>query len=130
RPGSVAALAGAHLVINCSASWFQLGKHALRRRLVEAVSAQDRCAYLCTSLLGCDDTRLVFDGSLFVAADGRVLGEGDRFVFDDRVLVDAVVDVAALERGRVTEGSWRQQEGELVGGTYGRPPQVVRIDAA
>jgi NAD+ synthase (glutamine-hydrolysing) len=129
RPGSVAALAGAHLVVNPSASWFQLGKHAIRRRLVEAVSREDRCVYLYTSLTGCDDTRLVFDGSLLVGADGRIVAEGDRFVGEDVSLVDVVVDVAAIERGRLLEGSWRQQEGELAAGTYGRPPQVVRIDA-
>lgn len=128
RPGSVAALAGAHLVVNASASWFQLGKHATRRHLVEAVSREDRCCYLYTSLLGCDATRLVFDGSLLVGVDGRIVAEGDRFVFeDDVVVVDVVIDVATIERGRLTEGSWRQQQDELHRGTFGGVPTRVVV---
>ena len=131
RPGSHAALAGARLVINASASWFILGKHAQRRRLVEEVSRQDRVAYLYTSLLGCDATRLIFDGSAFIGVDGRILAEGPRFVFtDDVVVTDAVVDLAAVDRGRRTEGSWRAQEEALADGDYGRPPQRIRVDAA
>lgn len=130
RPGSVAALAGAQIVINASASWFELGKHRIRRDLVRSVSRQDRVAYLYTSLLGCDATRMVFDGSVFVGVDGRIVSEGARFGMDaDMSMVDTVVDVAAIERGRVTEGSWRQQEWELQRGTFGTPPKVVRIAA-
>ncbi len=128
RPGSLAALAGATVVINASASWFVVGKQARRRRLVEAVSAEDRVAYVYSSLHGCDATRVVFDGATFIAADGAVLAEGPRFVqHDDVVVVDAVVDVAALLHGRVTEGSWRQQEAALAAGDFGPPPTLVQL---
>lgn len=129
RPGSVAALAGARLVVNASASWFVLGKHAIRRRLVESVSREDRCAYLFTSLAGCDATRLIFDGSALIAADGRLLAEGRRFPFDtDVVVTDQVIDMAAIQRGRLTEGSWRAQEEAFARGDYGEPPTVVPIE--
>lgn len=128
RPGSVHALGGAHLVANPSASWFTLGKHRIRRRMVEQISREDHVVYLYTSLLGCDATRLVFDGSVFVAQDGRVLAEGRRFLFDrDVEVVDRVVDLAGLERARLEEGSWRQQVEGLQRGDYGPVPQVVRI---
>lgn len=131
RPGSQAALAGARLVINASASWFTLGKHAVRRRLVQEVSRQDRSVYLYTSLHGCDATRLVFDGSTFVASDGVVVAEGPRFVFgDDVVLTDTVVDLAAVDRARLAEGSWRAQEQALVDGDYGTPPTTIRVAAS
>ena len=71
RPASVYALAGAEIVGNPSASWFMVGKHGMRRRLVEQVSREDHVVYAYTSLSGCDATRLVFDGSTFIAADGR-----------------------------------------------------------
>ncbi|MCB9664535.1 MAG: NAD(+) synthase [Alphaproteobacteria bacterium] len=129
RPGSLAALAGAHVVINASASWFELGKHATRRHLVEAVSREDRVAYLYTSLVGCDATRLVFDGSTLVGVDGRIVAEGPRFVFTREVtVVDVVLDLAAVARGRLTEGSWRSQRHELAEGTFGAPPQVVQVE--
>lgn len=128
RPGSVYALAGARIVANPSASWFMLGKHRIRRHMVEQISREDHVAYLYTSLLGCDATRLVFDGSTFIAQDGHLLKEGRRFVFsDDFELVDAVVDLGFLERVRMEEGSWRQQVEGLTRGDYGPQPQVVQI---
>ncbi|MFT5456829.1 MAG: NAD+ synthase (glutamine-hydrolyzing), partial [Myxococcota bacterium] len=131
RPGSIAALAGAHLVANPSASWFVLGKHRVRRRMVEQISREDKVVYLYSSLLGCDATRLVFDGSVFVAQDGEVLEEGRRFLFtEDMEFVDCVVDLAALERARMEEGSWRQQVASLQREDFGGRPQLVRVPGA
>jgi len=131
RPGSVYALAGAHMVANPSASWFVLGKHRVRRAMVEQISREDHVVYLYTSLLGCDATRLVFDGSVFIAQDGQVIEEGDRFVFgEEMVFVDRVVDLAGLQRVRLEEGSWRQQVEGLQRGDHGRQPTVVRIPGA
>lgn len=128
RPGSIAALAGAHIVVNPSASWFTLGKHKVRRAMVEQISREDHVVYLYTSLLGCDATRLVFDGSVFVAQDGRILEEGDRFVLErEMVFVHRIVDLAGLERVRLEEGSWRQQVEGLQRGDHGKAPQLVRI---
>jgi len=129
RPGSIAALAGAHIVANPSASWFTLGKHRVRKRMVEQISREDHVVYLYTSLLGCDATRLVFDGSTFVAQDGRLLAEGRRFLFaEDFELIDAVIDLGFLEHARMEEGSWRQQVESMHRGEYGRMPRLVRID--
>lgn len=128
RPGSVYALAGAHIIANPSASWFVLGKHRTRRAMVEQISREDHCVYVYTSLLGCDATRLVFDGSVFVAQDGAILEEADRFVFhQDFVVADRVVDLAGLARVRMEEGSWRQQAEALQRGDYGPMPRVVTI---
>ncbi len=129
RPGSIYALGGAHLIVNPSASWFTMGKHRVRRNMVEQLSREDHVVYLYTSLLGCDATRLVFDGSVFVAQDGAILSEGRRFVFDeDFELVDRVVDLAGLERARMEEGSWRQQVESLQRGDLGHVPVVTRME--
>lgn len=128
RPGSVYALCGAHIVLNPSASWFTLGKHRVRRNMVQQLSREDHVVYLYTSLLGCDATRLVFDGSVFVAQDGVLLGEGRRFLFDaEHEIVDRVVDLAGLERTRIEEGSWRQQVEGMQRGDLGPIPQTVKI---
>lgn len=130
RPGSHAALSGARVVVNASASWFTLGKQAIRRRLVREVSRQDRVVYLYASLRGCDATRLVFDGATFIAAGGQVVAEGDRFVFhDDVVMTDGIVDLAAIDRARLGEGSWRAQEQAQAMGERGQRPQVVEVAA-
>jgi NAD+ synthase (glutamine-hydrolysing) len=128
RPGSVYALGGAHVIVNPSASWFTLGKHRVRRTMVEQLSREDHVVYLYTSLVGCDATRLVFDGSVFVAQDGAILAEGRRFVFDAEFeLVDRVVDLAGLERARMEEGSWRQQVEALQRAELGSVPTITRI---
>ena len=129
RPGSYHALAGAHIILNPSASWFTMGKHAVRRRMVEQISREDHCAYLYTSLLGCDATRLVFDGSVFIAQDGQITKEGRRFRFDaDWEIVDHVIDIGSLEHVRRAEGSWRQQVEAMQRGNYGPEPTLLQIE--
>ena len=82
----------------------------MRRRLVRQISLEDHCVYLYASLLGCDATRLIFDGSLFIAVNGRVEAEGRRFVFDrEWELVHRVVDLGEIRHARMEEGSWRGQ---------------------
>lgn len=128
RPGSLAALCGAHLIVNASASWFVLGKHAVRRQLVASVSREDHSAYLYSSLLGCDATRLVFDGAGLIAVDGEIVADLPRFVMHEDVIVQATtIDVAALEQARQTEGSWRQQAERLAAGEYGRRPTLIEV---
>ena len=129
RPGSTYALAGAEILLNPSASWFTIGKHRLRRRLVEQISRADHCVYLYTSLSGCDATRLIFDGSLFLAVDGRVEAEGRRFVFErDWELIDRVVDLREIRHARMEEGSWRDQQSRAAWGAYGESPGVARVE--
>lgn len=128
RPGSVYALAGAEILGNPSASWFTIGKHRVRRGLVEQVSREDKCLYLYSSLLGCDATRLVFDGSVLIASDGQVLDEGRRFLFrEDWDLVDRVVDLGVLRRARREQGSWREQVRRLHNGDYGPLPTEITL---
>ena len=128
RPGSTYALAGAEILLNPSASWFAIGKHRNRRRLVSQISQQDHCVYLYTSLLGCDATRLIFDGSLFLAIDGRVEVEGRRFVFDRSwELIHRVVDLREVRHARMEEGSWGSQASRANLGVYGKTPSLVRV---
>ncbi len=129
RPGSAYALAGAEILLNPSASWFTVGKHRTRRRLVSQISQEDHCVYLYTSLLGCDATRLIFDGSLFIAVDGRIEAEGRRFVFTREFeLIHSVVDLREIRQARMEEGSWREQNLRADWGAYGVVPPTVRVE--
>ncbi len=128
RPASVAALAGATIVVNASASWFVLGKQAMRRRMITQNSEEDLSVYAFSSLVGCDDTRLIFDGSLLIAVDGQILNEGQRFRFSEDVqVIDQVVDIESLARKRMVTGSWRQQVEALHRGDFGPLPELVTI---
>jgi NAD+ synthase (glutamine-hydrolysing) len=113
---------------NPSASWFTVGKHAVRRRMVEQISQEDHCAYLYSSLLGCDATRLVFDGSCFLALDGQMLREARRFVFTSRIeMVDAVIDLGEIRQRRMETGSWREQVRDVLREPADTRPQRVRV---
>ena len=128
RPGSTYALAGAEIIMNPSASWFFIGKHRMRRRLVRQISQEDHCAYLYASLVGCDATRVIFDGSLFIAVNGRIDAEGRRFVFDrEWELVHRVVDLGEIRHIRMEEGSWRGQLARHSIGEFGRAPSTVLV---
>lgn len=128
RPGSTYALAGADILLNPSASWFTVGKHRVRRRMVSQISQEDHCVYLYASLLGCDATRLVFDGSLFIAVNGDIVEEGRRFLFTrDWELVHRVVDMSTVRQARMEEGSWREQIGRASYGYYGEVPKRVWV---
>ncbi|MCO4743897.1 MAG: NAD(+) synthase [Proteobacteria bacterium] len=128
RPGSVYALAGALVLLNPSASWFTIGKHRIRRGMVEQISREDHCAYLYTSLLGCDATRLIFDGSVFIASDGVVTAEGRRFLFSETYeIVDQIVDLESLAHVRMEAGSWREQVQSLERGDAGPLPTIVTL---
>ncbi len=129
RPGSAYTLAGAHIVANPSASWFTTGKHRVRRSMVEQISREDHCAYIYTSLMGCDATRLIFDGSLFIADNGSISAEGRRFLFKEEFeVIDSIIDVGVLERLRAEEGSWRQQSEQLLNGDFGRVPPTIELE--
>ena len=129
RPGSAYALAGAQIIANPSASWFTIGKHRIRRNMVEQISREDHCAYLYTSLMGCDATRLVFDGSMFIAVNGSIEKEGRRFLFHEEFeIIDQIVDIKALKRNRSEEGAWRQQADKLLAGEYGAIPPKIMLE--
>ena len=130
RPGSTYTLAGAEIICNPSASWFVIGKHAVRRRMVEQISREDHCCYLYTSLLGCDSTRLVFDGSVLIGVDGHIVEEGRRLLFrEDWELRSHVVDLDRLRLARMEEGSWREQVAAFERGEHGEKATLVEVEA-
>lgn len=70
-PSRKLALHGAEIVVNGSASPFTAGKQARRRRIVAGTADALMAAYAYANLLGCDSSRLVFDGGGMIAAPGH-----------------------------------------------------------
>ncbi|MBM4020795.1 MAG: NAD(+) synthase [Planctomycetes bacterium] len=96
RPGVALAARGIDVIVNPSASHFAFGKEEIRRRFVLEGSRAFAAAYVYTNLVGNEAGRSIYDGSVLVAAGGRMLASGRRFSFADRVLTTAVVDLDAL----------------------------------
>ena len=99
-PSSLQAAAGAHLIVNLSASDEMAGKHAYLRSLVEQQSARAMSAYLyCSAGFGESTTDMVFAGNALIAENGTMLGESERFSFDEQLLIREV-DIERLQAVR------------------------------
>ena len=97
---SLQAAAGAHLIVNLSASDEMAGKHAYLRSLVEQQSARAMSAYLyCSAGFGESTTDMVFAGNALIAENGTMLGESERFSFDEQLLIREV-DIERLQAVR------------------------------
>ncbi|MGA0038279.1 MAG: NAD(+) synthase [Pirellulales bacterium] len=93
RPGSDLAARGVDLILNPSASHFAFAKEEVRRRFVLEGSRAFGVTYVYANLLGNEAGRSIYDGSVLVASNGRMLAEGRRFSFDDCLLTDCIVDM-------------------------------------
>jgi NAD+ synthase/NAD+ synthase (glutamine-hydrolysing) len=79
--------AGGELVLNISASPFNVGKRELRQAMLASIARQHRVPVLLVNQVGGNDS-LVFDGSsLVLNADGEVVAQAKSFD-EDLILVD------------------------------------------
>jgi NAD+ synthase (glutamine-hydrolysing) len=100
-PSSFAALAGATVLVNLSASNVVTGKSGYRHQLVGQQSARCLAAYLYTSAgRGESTTDLAWDGQALIYENGDLLAESERFL-DDSHLIFADVDLERLSRERM-----------------------------
>ena len=105
-PCSQAALAGAQIVLNLSASNEYLFKHEYRKSLASATSARLYAAYVyCSCAEGESTTDLVWAGSSMICENGAVLAEAERYARGSRFIL-ADIDVERLETLRAKEHSF------------------------
>ncbi|WP_341503930.1 NAD(+) synthase [Gallaecimonas sp. GXIMD4217] len=99
-PSTTAALAGATLLANLSASNITIGKADYRRRLCAGQSAKCLAAYLYAAAgHGESSTDLAWDGHALVYENGELLAESQRFLGDDQ-LITADIDLERLSADR------------------------------
>jgi NAD+ synthase (glutamine-hydrolysing) len=107
-PSSFAALAGATVLLNLSASNITVGKADYRHRLVSSQSARCLAAYLYSSAgAGESTTDLAWDGQALVCENGELLAESERFLSDSH-LITADVDLDKLAHERMRQTSFGQ----------------------
>ena len=105
-PCSQAALAGAQLILNLSASNDYLFKHEYRKSLVGATSSRLYAAYVyCSCAEGESTTDLVWAGASLICENGAILAEGERFARGSRFIV-ADLDIQRLDTLRAKEHSF------------------------
>ncbi|RBO87767.1 NAD(+) synthase [Nocardia puris] len=105
-PSGYAALAGATVLVNLSASNIVIGKAEYRRALCTSHSARFLAAYLYSAAgHGESTTDLAWDGQALVCENGELLAEGERFGDHPR-LVTADVDLRRLAADRLRTTSF------------------------
>jgi NAD+ synthase (glutamine-hydrolysing) len=119
-PSSRAAIAGATIIVNLSASNELVGKAGYRRKLVEQQSGRCISAYVyCSAGVSESTTDTVFGGHCLIAENGVMLKESERFVQGPNgIIADLDTQVLALERSRST--SFAQSTREIANFRYRR----------
>ncbi|MBI2433696.1 MAG: NAD(+) synthase [Candidatus Hydrogenedentes bacterium] len=106
-PGRERVLHGAEIICNLSASPFTPGKNEERKRLVRGAANILKAVYVYANLLGCDNSRLVFDGGGLIATPEELLSEGTLLSRRSWTLCTAVVDLDDVVRQRSENTTWR-----------------------
>jgi NAD+ synthase (glutamine-hydrolysing) len=127
-PSSFAAMAGATVLVNLSASNIVVGKSSYRHQLVSQQSARCIAAYLYTSAGGGESTTdMAWDGQSLIYEKGELLAESERFS-DDSHIIYADVDLERLSTERMKATTFAQSAQRHAGEVASF--RVVRLELA
>ena len=103
-PSTQLAIQGAEIIFNLSSSNCVTGKHAFRRQMITQQSARVHCGYVYTSSgVGESSSDIVFSGSTYIAENGELLSEGDRFQHNSSMVIQEIdVERLRIDRQRNT----------------------------
>lgn len=105
-PSTFAAMAGAEVLLNLSASNITIGKSEARHLLCGAQSMTALAAYVYAAAgPGESTTDLAWDGQAMIYENGGLLGESDRFAPESTLTVSDV-DLGRLRQERMRTGSF------------------------
>ena len=110
NPGSLAALAGAQVILNLSASNELISKVDYRRELVRMTSAKNLCGYVYASAGANESSKdLVFGGHRMIAEAGQLIADSKRFSLQAATLI-AEIDTQWLQHDRAQNTTFAQAE--------------------
>jgi len=116
-PAATAALAGATVLANLSASPVTVGRSESRRLLVQSASSRCTAAYVYTAAgPGESTTDLAWDGQAMIYENGDLLAETERFPDGPRRAV-ADVDLGRLRAERIRQGTFDDNRRALASST-------------
>lgn len=117
-PSIEAALSGATLIVNCSASDETVGKDSYRERLISGQSARLIAGYVYANAgEGESTTDVVFGGHNIIAENGTILEEATRFI-NDTIYSEIDIDRIVSERRKNTTFQMSEQYDELIHVTF------------
>lgn len=93
RPGYSLFQRGIDLILNPSASHFAMEKSQLREKVVVLdASKKFKCTYVFANLLGNEAGRMIYDGDIIIAQNGKLLGQNLRFSYNRSEILYADID--------------------------------------
>ncbi|WP_026966169.1 NAD(+) synthase [Algoriphagus terrigena] len=106
RPGYRLCKRKVDLILNPSASHFAMGKSLERKELVENSSQLFGCYYAYVNLLGNEAGRMIFDGEILLAKDGKLLSRNQLLSFQDFQLFTFSLENKKQEIAPVQPKEW------------------------
>ena len=107
-PSTDAALAGATMIFNLSASNEIIGKKEYRKSLISNQSTKSVCAYIyAPSGVNESSTDLVFSGYAGIYENGNLLKENERFNFESNYIYEDV-DIQRISNNRIKDISFME----------------------
>ena len=120
-PSSLAALAGATVLVNISGSPITVGRAEDRELLARSSSARGLAAYVYAAAgQGESSTDLAWDGQTLVCENGELLGSTERFPDGPRATV-VDVDIEGLRAERLRQGTFADNARTLSAPVAGSP---------
>ena len=105
-PSNNLTMAGADIILNCSASDELIGKHAYLRSLLAQQSARTISGYVYSSCGFGESTQdVVYGGNAMIFENGLLLAEGERFSLQPQMKI-AQIDVERLRTERHTNSTF------------------------
>ncbi len=126
-PSIEAALSGATLIVNCSASDETVGKDSYRERLISGQSARLIAGYVYANAgEGESTTDVVFGGHNIIAENGTVLEEATRFI-NDTIYSEIDIDRIVSERRKNTTFQMSDKYDELIHVTFSLQMEETKL---
>ena len=99
RPARFHKERGVTCILNPSASHFAFDKAAFREKLVSKSSKDYQCTYVYTNLLGNEAGRMIYDGDIIIANNGKIIQRNKRLSFQDYNIKSLTLDPALAQDG-------------------------------
>jgi len=126
QPSTLAAMAGATVICNLSASNIVIGKAEYRRLLVRASSGRNICGYVyCSAGEGESTTDMAWDGHMIIAENGAIIDESTRFSAENGCIVTDL-DLEKLQFERLRNNSFRDSAADC--DQHGKKFRTVEFD--
>jgi len=108
-PSADRAIHGAEIICNLSASPFSPLKNQLRKQLVLTNAMRIKVVYIYSNLLGCDNSRLIFDGGGIIATPEGLVVSGPILSNKRWTLTTTVVNLDEVTRIRKENSTWKAE---------------------